>query len=255
MENASYGEVIGNPSAQYLNRLARACGLATKYRAITHPSLPNYLAATSGSDWAIGDDNPPASHPVAHPSIFSQLAAAGMTWRSYEESMPSNCDLSSSGEYAVKHNPAGYYVGIRARCARWDVPMGTTSSGRFVSALRRDRLPSFSFVTPNVCDDMHDCPIATGDAWLRRWITTIVASRGYRSGATAIFVTFDEGSGNSNQVATIIVSPTTAPGTSSGVAFSHYSLLKTTEQLLGIPTYLAHADDPSVTSMRHTFHL
>ncbi len=99
-----------------------------------------------------------------------------MTWRSYEESMPSNCDLSSAGRYAVKHNPAAYYVDIRSRCARWDAPMATTSSGRFLSDLRRDRLPSFSFVAPNLCDDMHDCPIATGDAWLHRWIARIVAS-------------------------------------------------------------------------------
>ena len=77
----------------------------------------------------------------------------------------------------------------------------------------------------------------------------------YRSGATVIFVTFGEGSGNSNQVATMIVSPAMAPVTTSVAAFSRYSLLKTTEQLLGIPTYLAHADDPSTASMRHAFHL
>jgi phospholipase C len=246
MENESYDEIVGNPSARYLNQLAAKCGLATNYFAITHPSLPNYLAATSGSDWGIADDNPPTAHALAHPSVFSQIAAAGMTWRSYDESMPARCALSSSGQYAVKHNPAAYYTGIRRACTRWDVPL---------SDLRLDSLPSFAFVTPNVCDDMHDCSVSTGDAWLKRWVTRILASSAYASGTTALFVTFDEGSGSSNRVATIVVSPTTPPGTRARARFDHYSLLKTTEQLLGISTYLAHADDRSTRSMRPAFHL
>jgi len=255
MENASYEEIVGSSSARYLTQLARQCGLATNYHAITHPSLPNYIAATSGNDWGIGDDNPPASHPLSRASIFGELAAAGMTWRTYEESMPSNCDRSSSGGYAVKHNPAAYYTGIRKQCAAWDVPMGSTASGPFLSDLRGDRLPSFSFVTPNLCDDMHDCPRATGDAWSRRWIARLLASPAYRSGTTVLVVTFDEGSGASNRVATLVVSPTTPPGTRSSTRFNHYSLLKTTEQLLGIQTHLAHAGDASTSSMRSAFHL
>jgi phospholipase C len=246
MENASYDEIVGNPSARYLNELAAECGLATNYSAITHPSLPNYLAATSGSDWGIADDNPPAAHRLAHLSIFSQVMEAGMTWRSYDESMPTPCALSSLGKYAVKHNPAAYYTGIRRACARWDVPL---------SGLRLDRLPSFAFVTPNLCDDMHDCSVSTGDTWLKRWVTRILASSAYVSGTTVLFVTFDEGSGSSNRVATVVVSPTTAPGTRARAAFDHYSLLKTTEQLLGIPTHLGHANDRSTRSMRPAFHL
>jgi phospholipase C len=246
MENESYDAIVGNPSARYLNQLAAKCGLATNYSAITHPSLPNYLAATSGSDWGIADDNPPAAHPLAHPSIFSQVAAERMTWRSYDESMPAHCALSSSGQYAVKHNPAAYYAGIRRACSRWDVPL---------SDLRLDRLPSFVFVTPNVCDDMHNCSVSIGDAWLKRWVTRILASSVYGSGTTALFVTFDEGSGSSNRVATIVVSPTTPPGARARARFDHYSLLKTTEQMLGISTYLGHANDRSTRSMRPAFHL
>jgi phosphatidylinositol-3-phosphatase len=246
MENASYNSIVGNSSARYLNQLAKQCGLATNYYAIAHPSLPNYLAATSGSTWGISDDNPPAAHPLSHASIFSQVAAAGLTWRSYDESMPSRCNLSSSGEYAVKHNPAAYYTDIRRACAKADVPL---------SDLRLDRLPSFSFVTPNLCDDMHDCSVSTGDAWLKRWVPRILGSRAYASDTTALFITFDEGSDNSNRVATIVVSPTTPPGTRAQTAFDHYSLLKTTEQMLGISTYLEHAGDRSTKSMRSAFHL
>jgi phospholipase C len=255
MENASFAEIMGGSSAPSFHQFARQCGLATNYHAITHPSLPNYIAATSGSDWKISDDDPPASHPLLEASIFSQLTAAGMSWRSYEESMPSNCARSSSGLYAVKHNPAAYYTPIRGQCRKWDVPMGTTSSGRLLADLQNDGLPSFSFLTPNVCDDMHSCPIAIGDAWLHRWVTEIVGSTAYRSSTTAVFVTFDEGSARSNRVVTLVISSTTPPGTRSSTSFDHYSLLKTTEQLLGVPTRLGHAADASTLSMRTAFHL
>lgn len=232
MENNSYGQVVGNRSAPYLNGLARRCGLATNYQGVAHPSLPNYIAATSGDPWGIGDDGPPSEHRVSRRSIFGQVAGAGKTWRSYEESMPRNCDRESSGLYAVKHNPAAYYTGDERRCLRWDVPLGTTSSGNLISDLRHDRLPEFAFVTPNLCDDMHNCGVAAGDAWLARWVPRIVSSSGYRSGGTVLVITFDEGEGGSDQVATIVVSPSTNPGTVSAVSFTHYSLLKTTEELL-----------------------
>src|SRR5581483_11136587 len=164
-------------------------------------------------------------------------------------------DLASSGGYAVKHNPAAYYVGIRSRCRRWDLPLGTTSSGSLASDLAHNRLPAFSFVTPNLCDDMHDCPVATGDAWLRRWIPRIVSSAGYQSGTTVLFITFDEGTTGANRVATIVVSPSTRPATTSATAFDHFSLLKTTEQLLGLQGRLAHAGDSSTHDMRSAFDL
>jgi hypothetical protein len=248
MENHSYQSIVGSPSAPYITHIARECGLASNYEAVSHPSLPNYIAATSGDTWGITDDSPPSAHPIAHVSIFSQLAAAAMTWRSYEESMTSNCDLSSSGKYAVKHNPAAYYPGIRKDCDRWDVPLAALEA-----ALRRNRLPSFALVTPNLCDDMHDCPVAAGDAWLHRWLPKIVASRSYRSASTVVFITFDEGTDSANHVATIVASAATPPGTRSAHRFDHYSLLKTTEQLLGIRADLAHAHE--ATSMRAAFHL
>lgn len=182
------------------------------------------------------------------------MSAAGLTWRSYEESMPSRCDLSSVGTYAVKHNPAAYYTDIRAHCRRWDVPMGTVSAGPFASALHHSHLPSFAFVTPNLCDDMHDCSVATGDAWLRTWVSAIIASESYRAGATVVFITFDEGTASSNQVATVVVAPSTPSGTRSTTAFTHYSLLVTTEELLGIHMHLAHAGLPT-RGMRSAFHL
>jgi phospholipase C len=184
------------------------------------------------------------------------VKAAGKTWRDYEEDAPGNCPLDSSYPYAVKHDPAPYYTNIRSDCANWDVPMGDTSSGAFLSDLNNNTLPAFSFITPNLCNDTHDCSISTGDAWLSNWIPKILASPAYQSGSTVLFLTWDEDDGSaSNQVATIVASPFTPAGTRSSTAFNHYSLLKTTEQLLGINTYLAHAGDTSTNSMRSAFHL
>ena len=256
MENHAYNQVIGSSSAPYENQLASQCGLATNYKATTHPSLPNYIAMTSGDTQGVRDDNGPSSHQLTAASIFSQVKGAGGTWRSYQESMPGNCALTSSGTYAVKHNPAAYYVPIRTDCNAWDVPMGTTSSGAFGSDLANNTLPSFSFITPNMCNDTHDCSVGTGDAWLRSWIPKITSSPAYQSGNTAIFLTWDEDDFTTvNQVATIVITPTTAAGTRSGSAFNHYSLLKTTEQMLGLTTFIGHAGDAGTASMRADFHM
>jgi phospholipase C len=250
MENKPFDQVIGSRAAPTMNRLARRCGLATRYDGVAHPSLPNYIAATSGGTWGIADDRPPADHPVSHESIFDQLATRGRTWRSYEESMPGDCVRASAALYFVKHNPAVYYERGRRNCSRWDVPLAPS----FARDLRRDRLPAFAFVTPNACNDMHDCSLATGDAWLARWVPRIVGSRAYRSGSTVLMITFDEAEGSTSRVPTIVVSPSTRQGTRSNARFDHYSLLKTTEQLLGLPL-LARAGAADTKSMSAAFHL
>jgi phosphatidylinositol-3-phosphatase len=256
MENHAYDEVVGSPAAPYENHIASACGLATNYHAMTHPSLPNYIAATSGNTQGITDDAAPASHPLGVASIYSQVRSTGKTWRDYEESAPAKCPLRSRGLYAVKHDPAPYYTGIRNWCANWDVPMGSTISGRFLKDLTNATLPAFAFVTPNLCNDTHDCPVAVGDNWLQRWFAKILASPAYVAGRTVVFVTWDEDDGSaSNRVPTIVVSASTPPGTRSATGFNHYSLLETTERLLGITTFLGHAGDPRTKSMVTPFNL
>jgi phospholipase C len=246
MENHSFTDIIGNTSqAPYINALAASCGLATNYHNTTHPSLPNYLAATSGLAQAqlpvlsFLDCNVSVLCDTSAPSIFGQ----GETWKAYQESMPSNCDTSDSGEYAVRHNPAAYYTSLSG-CASRDVPYS-----RLATDLAGNALPAFSFITPNLIDDMHDGTIAQGDAWLASNLPTILNSRQYQAGTTAVFITWDEGSGGypiedcddttttdaSCRVATIVISPSTPAGATSAAFFSHYSLLGTTEELLGLP--------------------
>jgi hypothetical protein len=264
LENHDASSIIGSAQAPYINSLVAACGLATNYAAISHPSLPNYIAATSGSTQNITNDGPPASHPLTVDNLFSQVTAMGGTWRDYAESAPANCSLKDSGSYVVRHDPALYYVPMRTVCATADVPLGTTSAGALVSDLVAGTLPSFAMVVPNVCDDMHAgialCPktiVQTGDAWLASVVPQIIAGPDYQAGDTAIFLTFDEGTrGNkANTVATVVISPYTTPGTRSALAFSHYSLLRTTEEMLGITTFLGHAADATTASMRAPFGL
>jgi phospholipase C len=243
MENHSYNTIIGSSQAPYINALANGCGLATNYHNITHPSLPNYLGATSGLPLIglllpfVTDCSPSILCNSSSRSIFGQVPS----WKAYEELMPVNCDRANSGEYAVRHNPPPYYTTL-AGCATKDVPYT-----QLAGDLATRKLPAFSFITPNLIDDMHDGTIAQGDDWLKRNVPSILNSSEYLSGDVALFVTWDEGEGGSSydcatnttdvgcRVATIVVSPSTPAGTRASTLFNHYSLLKTTEQMLGVP--------------------
>jgi phospholipase C len=241
-ENHSYGDIIGSPQAPYINTVANECGLATNYHNISHPSLPNYVAATSGLGLPgltqfTSDCNPSKKCSTSAPSIMGQTPS----WKAYEESMPSNCYRKNSGEYAVRHNPAPYFTSL-TNCATNDVPYP-----QLATDLASGNLPAFSFVTPNLIDDMHDGTIAQGDSWLQANLPTILNSSEYQAGNVAVFITWDEGEGGTSNdcatnttdigchVATLVVSPSTTPGTQSATLFNHYSLLGTTEQLLGLP--------------------
>jgi hypothetical protein len=242
MENRAYSQIIGSPSAPFINRLASRCGLATRFSAETHPSLPNYIAMTSGSTQGITDDDGPGSHPLNARSIFSQVGRRG--WRSLQESMPSSCALRDGDGYAVRHNPAVYYTNLRAACRANDVPLDATPN----LAAR------FTFVTPNLCNDMHDCDVSTGDAWLKRFLPKVFSSRQYRAGRTAVFLTWDEDDHSSaNHIATLVLARSVKPRTTSDTPFDHYSMLRTTEELLGIKTFLGSA--ASAKSMRGAFNL
>jgi hypothetical protein len=259
LENHSYDTIIGSPQAPYLNSLATECGLAANYHNITHKSLPNYVGATSGLGYSAlakftGDCSPLPGCVTPAPSIFGQ----GETWKAYQESMPSNCDTKNSGEYAVHHNPPPYFTTL-AGCATSDVPYT-----RLAHDLAAGTLPALSFITPNLLDDMHTGTIAEGDKWLAANLPAILGSHEYRDGSTAVFITWDEGhhgtvgekcatnkTDQSCHIATIVISPSTKPGTRSTTLFNHYSLLRTAEQLLGLPLLGKAASYPSMTAAFH----
>jgi phosphatidylinositol-3-phosphatase len=242
MENHSYPSIIGSSQAPYENKLANACGLATNYHNISHPSLPNYVGATSGLSVAAvqkfaSDCSPTAACSTSAASIFAQAPS----WRAYEESMPSNCLKTDSGEYAVRHNPPPYFTTLTG-CSTSDVPYT-----QLATDLTNNTLPAFAFVTPNLIDDTHDAGVRTGDTWLAKNLPVIFNSAPYQAGTVVLFLAWDEGEGGSSNncpknttdigchVVDIVVSPSTVPGTKSSVLFNHYSMLRTTEELLNLP--------------------
>jgi len=248
MENHDFAQVAGQ--SPYLNRLASRCGLAANSHGVTHPSLPNYLAMTTGDTQGITTDC--TSCPTDAPSIFEQVGSDG--WRAYQEDMPSvGFTGAASGRYAKKHDPPAYYTSLESDFKTHAVPMGTPESGALQSDLQNDRLPRFAFLTPNLCDDEHDCPVSTGDMWLSGWMAKILESTAYRSGSTAVFVTYDENDDRAgNRIYTVAASTSVSPGSSSDQSFDHYSLLATVEDLLGLGRLgrARHAD-----SMRSAFQM
>jgi hypothetical protein len=242
-ENHQRGQVLGSPSAPYLSSLARTCASAADYHHVGRPSLPNYLGATSGATYGIDDDDSPAAHPIEADNLFRQVRAEGGRAVTYAESMPAACTLAGAGRYAVKHNPAAYYVGAddRAACERDDLPLGATTSGPFADDLRSGNLARFTLVIPDLCSDTHDCPVATGDAWLRRWGGAIFLSKAFRAGHVAVFVAWDE----PTPMPFLAVLPGVTPGTVIRRTIDHYALLRTTEELLGLPLLAGAADAPS----------
>jgi hypothetical protein len=166
------------------------------------------------------------------------VRAIGKTSKSYEESMPANCSLQSSNKYAVKHNPAAYFVGgdDRTACKHDNVPFD-----QFYTDLAGG-LPDFAMITPNICNDMHDCSVAKGDKWLADVVARITSSPTYRDGRTALFVVFDESEGGGT-TPFVAVAPAIMPGTVADVQLDHYALLAFTEDALGITDHLGKAAD------------
>ena len=253
MENAEYGEIIGNRDAPYVNRLARRYGLATDSHAITHPSLPNYLALTSGSTQGIESDC--TSCAVSAPNIVDQLEAAGVSWRAYLEGVPGPCYTGAgSGAYAKKHNPFAYYrdiSGSPGRCRR------LVGFGALAADLRSGALPTFAWLSPNLCDDGHDCATATADHFLARTIPLLLRELGPHG---FLVLTWDEGTGDSGccgaahggHIATIVAGPDVRPGGRERVPLDHYGVLATIEDALGLPR-LARAADPRAGSLAGLF--
>ena len=239
MENHRRQQVIDQSSSPYVSDLVHRCATADDYRDIGSPSLPNYLAATSGSNQGVQDDGSPARHPIHADNLFRQARTAGLDSKSYEDAMDAPCSLASSGTYAVKHNPAAYYTNVRADCGGQDIPLGSTP----------DIGSRFTFVTPNLCNDMHDCSVSTGDSWLSSFLPKILSSSAYTGGGTAVFITWDEDDNSAgNSVPLLVISPYTAAGTRYGVAVTHYALLRTTEDLLGLGCLGAACTAPSMRS-------
>jgi phosphatidylinositol-3-phosphatase len=235
MENKEYDDVIGNRDAPYIDRLARRYGLATASYGIRHPSLPDYLALTSGSTHGI-DSDCTGCH-VSGPSIVDQLDGVGLTWKAYMEDLPSACFRGAgAGGYAKKHDPFMYYdavAGDPRRCSRV-VPLE-----QLPADLRRGRLPTYSFISPDLCNDMHDCSVATGDRFLAHLVPTLLRALGPRG---YLILTWDEGTSDrgccggsrGGRIATIVAGRPVRRGGRARRPVDQYGVLRTVEDTLGL---------------------
>lgn len=235
MENKAASRILGADDAPYLNALARDYALAANYYAITRPSLPNYLALTSGTTAGITSNCDPEARTCQADvrTIADEISSSGRKWRMYAEGMTEPCQVRDSGRYAVKHNPFMYYPSVtddRALCTDRVVPFSRLDE----DLLTATALPEYAFISPDMCSDTHDCPVQAGDDWLSREVPKILAAPAFTTKNSLLVITYDEGDASSNQVVTVFAGPAARKGFISETRFTHYSLLRTVEDAWGL---------------------
>ncbi len=256
MENKEYSSVIGNPQMTFFNSLADKYTLLTHYDATAHPSLPNYISLVGGDTLGISSDCNTCW--VNGTNLADLIEAKGLTWRTYQEDMPSACYLGNTTLYAQRHDPFIYFDDIRtnkARCQNDIVPLTWLNAD-----LASNKLPNFSFIVPNLCNSSHDCSASVADAWLKTWVTKVMDSPAYDKN-TLIVLTWDEGQGSQTccgfssgggRVATVLVSPLVRQNYQDNTPYTHYSLLKTIAESWGLQQ-LGHAADSQISPITAPF--
>ena len=261
MENHSRGEILGNPAAPFINSLAAKNAVAAGYRdSFVHPSEPNYLWMVAGENFGILDDNDPISHHLSSVShLADQIEDAGLTWKSYQESMGDPCGLVSHGRYAAKLDPFVYFDDVNG----WD---GTAfhpelrcnehvvDYSQLDVDIAANKIPKYAFITPDLDNDMHDGSIQQGDAWLQGEITKIQATDAYKKGGV-IFLLWDEGGGSpsADDPPFIAISPNAVAGMVSQTSYDTSSYLKTVQDMLGLAPLPCSTTPDKVASMTDLF--
>src|SRR5215211_2408005 len=244
-ENKEFGTVIGNSQMPNFNKLAKDYTLLTQFYAVTHPSLPNYLAMIGGDTFGIQSNcNECFINELSLPDL---IEASGRTWKTYQEDMPEPCYIGNAADYAQKHNPFVYFDPIRldtVRCQQNILPLTALQTDILVGTL-----PNFIFITPNLCNSAHDCSLDVTDAWLGNLLTQLVPALDAQGPNYLVVLTWDEGQGNHSccglpaeaggRIAVVLISPLVKNNFEDLTPYTHYSLLKTISSAWGLP-YLGH---------------
>ena len=252
-ENHAFEQIIGSRKAPFLNRLAAHGTLLTDYHAITHPSLPNYVALLSGRTGRIRSDCTGCT--FAGRTLVDQLEARHISWAAYLQGLPRPCSaVARSGAYSEAVDPFMHAARVRDHPSRCDrvVPFR-----RFRADLAAGRLPRVVFVMPDLRHEMHSGPVRVADPWLRRLVGELRTSPVWRQDSRLV-VTFDEsdrtdvrsccgGLGRGGRVATIVAGPR-VPAGRDPTPYTHYSLLHSIEAAFGLP-FLGHAGDPATRTI------
>ena len=235
-ENHSFSSVIGSSAMPYLNSLAHRYGLATNYYANIHQSIGNYFMLTTGQIITVDDS---FNGTVNADNLARELLAAGKTWKSYAESLPS---VGYTGgdvfPYLEHHNPFSYFSDVRSSSAQLPNLVPFT---QFAADLSANNLPSFSFIVPNALHDAHSCPdgslicddsvrLSTADSWLQANIAPLLASSAFQRDGLLVIV-FDESfdidlANGGGHVPMLVISPRAKSGYQSTTFFQHQSTLR-----------------------------
>jgi phospholipase C len=255
MENHNWSDIKGSASAPFINGTllpsgAHAEGYYDNFKAV-HPSEPNYIWLEAGDNLAIEDDDTPAAN---HRSTTKHLTAllddADVSWKSYQEGISGNdCPLSARGLYDPKHNPMVYFD---------DITDGVSQTSQhcidhvrpyeeLAQDLSKDSVASYNFITPNLCDDMHNgdgCKTAdavkNGDDWLASEVPKILGSAAYKRGG-AIFITWDESEGGELPIGMIVISPFAKTSYANSKSYTHSSMLRTAQEIFAVSPLLRDA--------------
>lgn len=245
LENHDYKEIVGSTDAPYINSLIAMGALATNYKDTAHPSLPNYLHMISGDNQYPGVIDVGTSQwpyfPAAKPNLGTQLEAAQITWRSYQESMGQPCQLTDNGDFATKHDPFLYFTDMQMMpvCGNRNVDYSEFAADLATNSYR------YMWITPNLTDDGHNptndpvTGLKDSDMWMSTEVPKILSSDGYKAGGI-LFITWDEAEARNgddpDQIPMIILSPRLKQaGMQSATAWDHSSYLATVEDVLGLP--------------------
>jgi phospholipase C len=245
MENKSADEAADETACPFTARFAKSWTQFPESYAVTHPSQPNYLALWAGSTMNVEDDEcPPPGAPYTVENLGHALEVAGKTWRAYSEALPSTGSpvcRARSGLYTRKHAPWTNFKNVKHE------------NERPYTDLEKDivnnTLPNLAFVVPDNCHSGHDCSAAAADAWLASELNPLLPAVG-RNGL--VVLTWDEDDFTSdNHILTVFAGPLVAPGASSTRRITHYTLLRTLCDGLGIPPFGAAAAESAITDVWH----
>jgi phosphatidylinositol-3-phosphatase len=262
MENHSLDDIRGNRQAPYINSLIDRYALAAGYHdAYIHPSKPNYIWMVAGENFGILNDSDPRpeSSITSGSHLVNQIEQAGLSWKSYQESMGEACGLKSHGRYAVKHNPFVYFADVNGSDGSVFQPSERCNShvvdyGELASDLESGSVPDYVFITPDMKNDMHDGSIARGDTWLSNELPRIFASKAYQDGGV-LFLLWDEGSGQSDDPPFIVVSERAKRGYVSDAEYDTSSYLKTVQAILALEPLPCDPEPEAVPVMDDLFEI
>ena len=265
MENHNWSDIKGSASAPYINGTLLPAGAhAESYHEnpkAVHPSEPNYIWLEAGDNLGITDDNPPAdNYRTTHMHLSSLLDNAQVSWKSYQEDIRGGeCALENTGLYNPKHNPMVFFDDFTN--GRSEASTGCIAHVRpyteLAADLSNDTVAAYNFITPNLCDDMHNSDgctttdsVKNGDTWLASELPKILGSAAYQRGG-AVFITWDESEGGEAPIGMIVLSPFAKPGYSNSLSYTHSSMLRTTQEILAVDPLLR--DAASATSLSDLF--